>query len=411
VKNLFINKWAVLIKYPLEYSSKDVEQLKNNITDALLSNGFHKYSIIDMECGCMQICCFHSEDSALSLSKIVSRVMGVSSVIPAIVIGFNGFNDLIDNIVEVLLHRARGMLIDVELRYIDSQNLMIKDLSELIDKTLLEVKKLKHDSARHVYRVYIEVSRREVYIYDKIFEGSKGLPIGSGDVALALFSGGIDSPVATWFLLRKGFKVHMVLFNLGGDRHVYGALKVAKVLADRWVFGYRPKLYVVDLRPLIMRIALYSKEDHMVILMRRTMFRIANRLAEKIGAKVLATGESIGQVASQTLHNLFVINKASVIPVLRPLIGLDKEEIIRYARFIGTYEYSIKVGEFCPIGASKTTTKANIKYIEDVENKIINDDFIENLISNAVEYDLKSVDSDLIDRKFTEILHQQSCNI
>jgi len=237
------------------------------------------------------------------------------------------------------------------------------------------------------------------------------LPIDSRDIVLVLFSGGIDSPVATWFLLRMGFEAHMILFNLGGDRHVYGALRVAKVLTDRWIFEYNPKLYVIDLRPLIMKLALNLKEDHMVIAMRRIMMKVSSRLAKRIDAKALATGENLGQVASQTPHNLFVINKASEIPVLRPLIGLDKEEIISYARFIGTYEYSIKVGEFCPIGASKTTTKANIRYIEDIENKIISGNLIENLISNAVEYDLKSVDSDLIDRKFIEILRQQGCNI
>jgi thiamine biosynthesis protein ThiI len=234
-------------------------------------------------------------------------------------------------------------------------------------------------------------------------------PINERSVVLILFSGGIDSPVTTWLLVRKGLEVHMLLFNLGGDRHIYGAIRVAKVLADKWISKYRPKLYVIDLRPLIPRIALYVKEDHMVILLRRAMMRIASRFARKIGAKALATGESLGQVASQTLHNLFVINKAAEIPILRPLIGFDKEEIIRYAKFIGTYEYSIKVGEFCPIGASKIATKANIKYIESIENKILNDEFIEKLISNSLEFDLKSLDKNFIERKFTEILSQQSC--
>lgn len=237
------------------------------------------------------------------------------------------------------------------------------------------------------------------------------LPIDSKDMVLVLFSGGIDSPVAAWFLLRMGFKVHMVLFNLGGDRHVYGALRVAKVLTDKWIFGYNPKLYVIDLRCLIMKLALNLREDHMVIAMRRIMMKVSSRLAKRIDAKALVTGESLGQVASQTLHNLSVINKASEIPVIRPLIGLDKEDIIRYAKLIGTYEYSIKVGEFCPIGASKTTTKANMRYVEDIENKIIDDSLVEKLILNAIEYDLKFVNKDLVERKFRDILQQQGCSI
>jgi thiamine biosynthesis protein ThiI len=235
--------------------------------------------------------------------------------------------------------------------------------------------------------------------------------MGSRGIVLVLFSGGIDSPVATWFLLRMSFEVHMVLFNLGGDRHVYGALRVAKVLTDRWIFEYNPKLYVIDLRPLIVKLALNLKEDHMVIAMRRIMMKVSSRLAKRIGAKALATGESLGQTASQTLHNLYVINKASEIPVLRPLIGLDKEDIIRYAKLIGTYEYSIEVGEFCPIGASKTTPKASIRYVEDIENKIIDDSLIEKFVLNATEYDLKSISRDFVERKFIDILQQQGCSI
>jgi thiamine biosynthesis protein ThiI len=108
-----------------------------------------------------------------------------------------------------------------------------------------------------------------------------------------LLSGGIDSPVATWFLVRKGLEVHMLLFDLGGDRHVYGALTVAKVLVDKRITWCRPKFYVIDLRLLIPRIALNVREDHMVIVLRRAMMRIASRFAERIGVKALATGESL----------------------------------------------------------------------------------------------------------------------
>jgi len=238
-----------------------------------------------------------------------------------------------------------------------------------------------------------------------------GSSINERNTLLVLFSGGIDSPVATWFLVRKGLEVHMLLFNLGGDRHVYGALTVAKVLVDKWVTWYKPKFYVIDLRLLIPRIALNVREDHMVIVLRRAMMRIASRFAERIGVKALATGESLGQVASQTLHNLYIIDKASTIPVLRPLIGFDKKEIINYAKLIGTYEYSIKVGEFCPIGASKITPRANIRYIENVENKVLNNEIVEKLISDAIEFDLRSLEKDYIEKKFTEILRQQSCRI
>jgi thiamine biosynthesis protein ThiI len=248
-------------------------------------------------------------------------------------------------------------------------------------------------------------------VTENVFVQKLASPTDDRVFVIVLFSGGIDSPVATWFLMRRGVEVHMLLFNLGGDRHVYGALRVAKVLADKWISWYKPKLFIIDLRPLIPRIALHVREDHMVILLRRAMMRIASIFARKINAKALATGESLGQVASQTLYNLFVINRASEIPVLRPLIGFDKEEIIRYAKLIGTYEYSIKVGEFCPIGASKITTKANIKYIESVENKVISNEFIEKLISNAIEYDLKSLDKNFVEKKFIEVLHQQSCNM
>jgi len=204
-----------------------------------------------------------------------------------------------------------------------------------------------------------------------------------------LFSGGIDSPVASWMILKRGCRVHLLFFNIGGEPHLKGARKVAEVLAKKWFYGYKPKLYVVDIRPIIPFIAEKVPEHYRIIILRRTMMRIAEKLAWKIGAEALVTGESLGQVASQTLRNLRVIDDAVDVLVLRPLIGFDKQEIVDMAMKIGTYEESKKLEEYCTLGIRKPTTRANLEEARRYEEQLGLEPLIDKLIEAAEEISLR----------------------
>jgi len=402
-------KWMVLVRYG-EVSLKSSrtrprmeERLSENIEDALRSFNVDYRSVLRSD-GRIWICCFDSEDKALKAAEAAAKVMGVVSASPVLEAKFGSFDELIKRAYDFFADRVRGRVFAVRARRVGEHDFTSKDVEKALGKVLLDSGALRVDLENPEYVAYVEIRNWRAYLFDKIVDGPGGLPIGTEGVVLSLISGGIDSPVATWFAMRRGCEAHMVLFNLGGEKHTYGALRVAKVLADNWAFGYRPAMYVVDFRPLIARISLHVTEEYRVIILRRLMFKAASLLARKIGALALVTGESLGQVASQTLRNIYVIDEAAELPVLRPLIGLDKEEIVSYARKIGTYSYSIEVGEFCPIGASKTTTRASLDVVKELESRLnIDVSELEKLVDSASVYDLRGLDIRELEDKLKQV--------
>ncbi|MEM4627585.1 MAG: tRNA uracil 4-sulfurtransferase ThiI, partial [Ignisphaera sp.] len=268
-------------------------------------------------------------------------------------------------------------------------NFTSKDVEKSIGALLLKAGATGVDLENPQYEAHIEIRGWNAYLYDKIIKGFGGLPIGVEGRVLALFSGGIDSPVATWFTMKRGCEAYMVFFNIGSEKHVESVVEVARILASRWAYGYKPRLYVVDVKPFVVKILQQSPEEYIVIVLRRLMGRLAERLAYRISAHALVTGESLGQVASQTLANIHAIEEAISMPILRPLIGLDKEEITALARKIGTYEYSIKVEELCPLGARRTTTRASLDKVRVIEEKIgIGEQELDKAVESAKEIEL-----------------------
>jgi thiamine biosynthesis protein ThiI len=229
----------------------------------------------------------------------------------------------------------------------------------------------------------IEVRRGRSFIWTEQWSAPGGLPVGCNSPVLALLSGGLDSPVAAIRLLRRGCPVRFVHFS--GEPFV-GPEPLEKVedlvrLVNRYQPAPQP-LYVIPFGKIQEEVALATNPKLRTLLYRRLMFRIAGRLAEANGLRALATGESVGQVASQTLDNLAVINRASPMVVLRPLLGMDKEEIIRDARRWGTYETSIRPGiDCCTLFADRhPALRASELLIADQEKRID----IESVIQRAL---------------------------
>lgn len=195
-------------------------------------------------------------------------------------------------------------------------------------------------------RVYVEL-RQKAYIYSKIIPGLGGMPIGSSGKAALLLSGGIDSPVAGYMTAKRGVfleAVHFHSFPYTSERAKEKVLSLAKILAE---YTGHVNVHVVHFTDI--QQAIYEKcpPEYLTLIMRRFMMRIAARIAEDTGARALVTGESIGQVASQTMESLCVTDAVVPMPVFRPLIGMDKLEIIERAQNIGTYETSILPYEDC----------------------------------------------------------------
>lgn len=218
--------------------------------------------------------------------------------------------------------------------------------------------------------VYVEVRTRDVLFFTEAAPAAGGLPIGVEGRALALISGGFDSAVAAWQLLRRGVELDFVLFNLAGWPQEQSVRRVLERLDRDWMGGTRAQLHVVDFRPLIAEMRSNVRSRYWQVLLKRLMMRAAERLALKHGYQALVTGEAIGQVSSQTLTNLAAIESGTRIPVLRPLIGYNKQDIVQIAREIGTAELSEGVEEFCALSGSAPATRVRTGVLDDQEQRI-----------------------------------------
>ncbi len=195
--------------------------------------------------------------------------------------------------------------------------------------------------------VHVEVLPGEAFVYADRDAGAGGLPVGASGTVAALLSGGIDSPVAAWRLMKRGCRVVFVHFHSAPYLPDLSRGKARELVARLTQWQYYSRLFIVPFGEIQREVVLAVPPPARVIVYRRLMVRIAERLARHAGAPALVTGESLGQVASQTLHNLTRIDEAVSMPILRPLIGMDKLEITEQARALGTFEVSIEPDADC----------------------------------------------------------------
>jgi thiamine biosynthesis protein ThiI len=195
--------------------------------------------------------------------------------------------------------------------------------------------------------ITIEVVSREAFVALERLPGPGGLPVGSSGTVLALLSGGIDSPVAAWRMMRRGCEVAFIHFHGAPYQDRTSRDKATELVHLLTPYQFQSRLHVVAFGEVQRQIVTQVNRPYRVVLYRRMMLRIAEAVAATIGAPALVTGESLGQVASQTLSNLTVTEEATTLPVLRPLIGMDKAEISAQAQHIGTFEISIQPDQDC----------------------------------------------------------------
>lgn len=238
---------------------------------------------------------------------------------------------------------------------------------------------LKVDVHHPEVTLYVNIRKKGVYLYRDKEKGAGGLPIGTGGKAVALLSGGIDSPLAAWLMARRGVSlcaVHFHSYPYTSERSKKKVMELARQLSR---YTGSMKLYVFPFTEIQEAIADHCPKDQLTIIMRRMMMKSAGKIARKTSAQALVTGESIGQVASQTMESLTVTNAAVDMPVFRPLIGTDKEEIIAYARQIGTYDISVQpYDDCCTLFVPRhPQTKPRLEKIEASERRVDFDALIE----------------------------------
>ncbi len=221
-------------------------------------------------------------------------------------------------------------------------------ISERIGGELLEAfpDRLIVDVHQPDFILYLEV-RDQLYLYTRIVKGQRGLPVGTSGKGMLLLSGGIDSPVAGYLMASRGMELHAVYFHAHPFTSEQAREKVVSLADQVAVYAGRVTLHIVHFTDIQLQLRDHCPSDMMTIVMRRMMMRIAQQLALANGCGALITGESLGQVASQTLEGLAATDRVVDLPVFRPLIGLDKDDTVRIARRIGTFETSILPYEDC----------------------------------------------------------------
>lgn len=238
--------------------------------------------------------------------------------------------------------------------------------------------------------VSLEINDNKLFFIDIRHKGLGGFPLGSQESVMSLISGGFDSGVSSYQLIKRGSRVHYCFFNLGGAAHEIGVKQVAYQLWNRFGASHRVKFISIPFEPVVAEILEKVDNGQMGVILKRMMMRAATIAAERLNIEALVTGEALGQVSSQTLRNLSVIDQVTDMLILRPLIATDKQDIINCARDIGTAELSETIPEYCGVISQRPTVKAVMKKIEKEEAKF-DLSLIEKVVTEANVLDIRDI--------------------
>lgn len=316
-------------------------------------------------------------------------IFGIVWICPVVQIPDHGFEDLSKQVVEYIerVYPERPKTFKVDSRRsrknypLNSQE-MNRELGGIILDAFSD---MKVDVHKPEMMLHIEVREKFINIYSKEIPGPGGMPIGTNGKAMLLLSGGIDSPVAGYMIAKRGVFLDATYFHAPPYTSERAKQKVVDLAKEVAKYSGPIRLHIVNFTDI--QLYIYDKCPHeeLTIIMRRYMMRIAEELAKRSGAMGLVTGESIGQVASQTMQSLAATNEVCTMPVFRPVIGFDKQEIVELAVKIGTYETSIQPFEDCCtiFVAKHPVTKPNINVIRSSEKKL--EERIDAMVQEALD--------------------------
>ena len=319
----------------------------------------------------------------------LKKVFGIAAICPMVQLEDNGYDDLKAKIVEYVdkAYPDKHFTFKVNTRrankqYPHTSEEVNRDLGEVILDAFLETKVDVHNPD---VLLNVELRAKRINVYSLVIPGPGGMPVGTNGRAMLLLSGGIDSPVAGYMIAKRGVTIEATYFHAPpytSDRAKQKVVDLAKQVAK---YAGPIKLNVVNFTDIQLYIYEQCPHEELTIIMRRYMMKIAEELAKKDDCLGLITGESIGQVASQTVHSLAVTNAACTLPVFRPLIGFDKQDIVDISLKIGTYETSIEPYEDCCtiFVAKHPVTKPVLHLIEKSERNL--EEKIDALVKEAID--------------------------
>ena len=358
-----------------------VNQLKDNVKRALIPlSGYHvkgKRDRMDIE--------LSPEADINEIIQRLSKVYGIKSISPVIKIDKN--EEKINQSAIQLSHDfEKGSTFKVDVKRVDkSFRLDTYELQRQVGGAILkENNNITVNVKNPDYEIKIEVRMDAIYIYEKVIAGAGGLPVGTGGKTLLMLSGGIDSPVAGIEVMKRGVTVEAIHFHsppFTSEKAKDKVIELTRILAER----VGPiKLHLVPFTEIQKQINKVVHPRYTMTSTRRMMMRISDKVVHQINANAIVNGENLGQVASQTLKSMYAINHVTATPVLRPLLTLDKEDIIKKAKELGTFETSIQPYEdCCTIFTPKNpVTEPDFDKVIKYESVFNFDEMIENAVEN-----------------------------
>lgn len=317
----------------------------------------------------------------------LKTVFGISGICPVVHVEDQGFEKLSEDVVRYVdeVYKDKNLTFKVQARRA-RKNYPMDSMTinqELGGNILDAFPEIRVDVHKPDFILHVEV-REKIYIYSIIIPGPGGMPIGTAGKAMLLLSGGIDSPVAGYMISKRGVKLEATYFHAPpytSDRAKQKVVDLAKLVTR---YSGPINLHVINFTEIQLYIYEKCPHEELTIIMRRYMMKIAERIAKETGSIGLITGESIGQVASQTMQSLLATNEVCELPVYRPLIGFDKQEIVEISEKINTYETSILPFEDCCtiFVAKHPVTKPNLKVIKNHERNL--EEKIDEMIETAL---------------------------
>ena len=334
-------------------------------------------------------------DNPVTKQKLIERLGCIPGVVNFAEMQsslFSSLHDIFEQVLQVYAHQLEHKSFCVRVRRtgnhdftsIEAERYIGGGLNQHVATAQVQLK--KPDLV-----VNLEVKKDTLIMVRQMHQGMGGFPLPSQSDVLSLISGGYDSAVASYLMIRKGLRTHYLFFNLGGAAHEAGVREMAFYIWQKYSLSHKVKFVSVNFAPVVEQILENIDSGLMGVVLKRMMMRAASQVAERLGIKALVTGESIGQVSSQTITNLNVIDRVTDTLILRPLIYQDKQEIIDLARKIGAEDIAKSMPEYCGVISKKPTVNAVLSDVEQNETQF---DYaiLDKVVNDAKVLDIRTID-------------------
>ena len=304
-------------------------------------------------------------DLAEKVIHALQRIPGTQFVLLVDELPWQNFEDAAERVREVYHDRLEGRTFAVRVKRRGTHDFSSNELERYLGADLLQTTGAKGVNLKHPeVPVNLEVKRGNMVVVRRRYPGQGGFPLGTQEPVLSLISGGFDSAVSSYLSIRRGLQTHFLFFNLGGTAHEAGVRQMARHLWANYQASHRVYMISVPFEGVVGELMRRVDHAYRGVVLKRMMLRAAEQISEGMGITGLVTGESVSQVSSQTPINLGLIDKATDLLVMRPLVFTNKEEIINIAADIDAYEMAANMPEYCGVISDRPTTKANRKRLE-----------------------------------------------